>query len=166
MARYKQSNSQFVVIKNMPDLSSDLKQLKTAFDRLPEKVAKKALRSAVTKATSKVRKQVKQATPLGKTGNLRGGLTRSTKFASKKSKGGWFKFRYGFDKKKAPHALMVEEGTKQRFTRRGVSRGKMPANYFFRDLIQLAAPGIARNIAVELKKKFEEIAKQEMPNAG
>lgn len=167
MARYKQSTGQFVSVANMPDLSRDLKQLKTAFDRLPEKVAKKALRSAVTKATSAFRSQAKAAIPV-KTGRLKSGFTRSTKFASKKSRGGFFKVRIGWDRKKAPHALLYEEGTKARFTKGGLIvgayRGRMPAGYAYKKRVDAAAPGIARAMAVEIRNGLEKVARETFPN--
>jgi HK97 gp10 family phage protein len=62
------------------------------------------------------------------------------------------------DRKKAPHAGLVELGTKARFTKAGAYRGVMPAHPYFRPAVDVAAPKQARWIRSQLKKLAQEAA--------
>jgi HK97 gp10 family phage protein len=62
------------------------------------------------------------------------------------------------DRKKAPHAGLVEKGTKARFTKSGAARGVMPAHPYFRPAVDAAAPKQARWIRAQLKKAAQEAA--------
>lgn len=81
--------------------------------RLPRHVASKILTRALTKAAKPIVRAIKRSAPRGPTGNLR------RRVGSRKAR----RLRPGelaarIIKARAPHAWIVEHGTKQRFRKR------------------------------------------------
>lgn len=170
MARLRKlsSGSELVGVENLPDLAADIKQLQKGIALLPEKVGKRAVTSAVTRATKGFKAEVAAKTPRGKTGNLLAGLGHKTTHGSKRNSGGFFKVRIGFNRGTAPHAILVEDGTKPRYTKSGLFvgayRGRMPKSDFFKNLIRQKAPAISQEMVTELQKGFLRLAKKYLPN--
>lgn len=166
--RRRQSGSGFVGLEGIDSFSEDLKRLEKGLRQLPDRVAKRAISSAVTRGTAGFLEEAMGVTPKGKTGNLVSGLGKKSVARITEGKGGVFKLRIGFDRAKAPHAILVEDGTKSRYTKSGVFvgayRGKVTARRFFVNLTRTRAPDIAAAIVAELKKGFQRVAKKYLPN--
>ena len=152
---------QSIGMANVREFDRDIRQMRDAFRSLPSAIARKYIRKAVTEATKSLRSEVRAATPKGLTGNLRKGL--STKFKYRSEGAGFFSFRVGFDRKKAPHALLVEEGTKPRYTKKGAYRGRGPARRFFKPLIERHAPSVAQRLAERLRAGLEQAMRESLP---
>jgi len=114
------------------------KELDAKLASLPNKVQRKIARSALGKAMTLLLKEAKKKAPVGTTGALKSSLGRRFKRITRQ---GITQAKVGIDvgKRKsgatqsltAPHGHLVALGTKQRFTKTGASRGRMPADDFF-----------------------------------
>ena len=107
----------------------DLRQLRTAYSQLPPALAKKHVRSALKKAVAPFLPEFRAVAP-----RRTGGLSKSpiTVADFDRVSGNWTaRVGYGMSKKKTGyHALLVNNGTKERKTKKGKSTGKGPALHF------------------------------------
>jgi hypothetical protein len=121
----------------------DIPGLADKFRALPASLASAALGTAVKKALQPAQEKLKQITPVGPTGNLKRGIaTKAKRYpktktavaivgyrkpnSSKPPKSGTKRRNRQADK--TQHQLLVEYGSKQRFTKAGAYRGIMPGN--------------------------------------
>ena len=148
-------------IENAAQVNRDIRRMREAFRKLPSKVGRKYCRKAVTEATRPLRQELRRITPKGRTGKLRKGISQQFKYSPRDA--GLFKYRLGFDRKKAPHALLLEAGTKVRRTKKGANRGRGPALKFFQQYIEAKAANVGERIAAALKKYLEDAMKEGMP---
>lgn len=151
----------WVTISNVDSLTRDMRRMRDAFRTLDKKVGRKYVRKAVTEATKSFKQDLRRATPKA-TGVMRKGIRSS--FKMKSSGAGFFKLRIGFDRSKAPHALLIEEGTKLRRTKSGANRGRVAPQHFLRGLTNAQARAISQRIAERLKVYLEAILKKSLPN--
>ena len=92
------------------------------------KGAKRVTRTAITKTARRLTRSVKQQAPVGESKFLK----RSIAFKVRTYPNGNIVGVVGSRKGQAPHAHLIEEGTAERFTRAGDSRGEGPAVRFVR----------------------------------
>jgi hypothetical protein len=92
-------------------------ELQDTLKALPAGIEKDAAQ-IVQQAASDASRQIAQAYPLGKTGNLRKGISVVG------TRGGGA--QRAIVRSAAPHAHLFEYGTKQRQTKKGANRGAMP----------------------------------------
>lgn len=177
--RFTKPNT-FVAVANAGELDKEMGRLMKAYRELPLKVARRSLRKVVTREARLFKNTVKFITPLGKTGNLRRGFGESFRYRPDKDSG-FFGYRIGFDKKKSPHALMVEEGTAARFRKILLGRvknkrgrwkkvtidnvyngysGRMPKNPFLKTTFERSAGAIAQGIARGLATELDRILRK------
>lgn len=115
------------------NLTGDIR-LQRALTRLDRRAEKNAIKRAVRREATKVRRVLKAHTPVGSTGNLRRSITKREKVY-----GSVFVVVLGPDYGIAPHAHLIEEGTKPRYRHSTTSEegqagytGVMPAQHFQR----------------------------------
>lgn len=120
----------------------DLPGLADAFRKLPKSLAAASIGAAVKRAMKPAQEELRRATPVGPTGNLRRGVAAKAKRypktgsaaavvgykkpgSAKPPKAGTTRRNKASDK--TYHQFLVEYGSKQRFTKSGANRGRMPA---------------------------------------
>lgn len=92
-----------------------------ALDKLDGPESRKAMKGAVRKAGQFLKPKVKAEAP-----KRTGALRKSVRAKTKKTRDGYSSIVAPF----ARHRHLVIKGTKERFTRSGAFRGRMPANPF------------------------------------
>ena len=183
MARktFQRSTSQFVQIKDVDRMWKEMDRLRLGFKKLPKQMARKAVREAVMDAVKGYRTELRNITPVqqgyssktkvtksGKVkrvkrgGTLKKGIRTAFKYSTKGA--GFFKLRIGFDRAKAPHAILVEDGTKNRKTQSGAGRGRVVPRKFNATLAAARAPGIAQQMAQNLRESLEKYLKASFRN--
>ena len=91
-----------------------MEKVNKALEQFEHEIRKKILKKAMAKASADIRKQVRGATPKGKTGNLRKSVTSGSRvLRNNVIWGGVFYSRKG--KKKGFHANWIEYGTAERW---------------------------------------------------
>lgn len=128
------------------------------------KGAKRVVRAEMTKTSRRLTRSVKQQAPVGPSKNLK----RSIMFRIATYANGNIVGIIGSRKGQAPHAHIVEEGTKERFTEEGASRGEMPALHFVKKtynalaslLQQWLLDGIKHGIVKEEAKRVAKMSKK------
>lgn len=112
------------------------------------KYAKAAARTAFYRFAAETRDKLRSATPRGATGNLK----RATK--AKSMAGGGAKVyisRDGSTSGRGYHSHIVEKGTKARRTKKGASRGTMPAANYQEPILQQARGDFDRSVVKRLE---------------
>lgn len=127
-------------IEGMADLEKQLKDLEKSLN--PDKVEPILLDGAKDLAAA-----MKANAPKGPTGNLK----KSIKAKLLKQYAGHPAAGAGVDRKKAPHAHLVEYGTAQRHQKSGKSTGTMPSKPFLRPAWDANKERITGNIIDGLK---------------
>lgn len=130
---------------------------------LGNKAAKRVARAEITRSARILTRSVKQQAPIGPSKNLK----RSIMFKVRTYKDSIVGV-IGSRKNAAPHAYIVEEGTKERFTKDGESRGEMPATHFvlrtynaLKSLLQQwLIEGMERGICKEEAKRVAKMSKK------
>lgn len=101
----------------------DSDEVEKALDKLDAKQSAAALKKAVAAGTKYLKPRVKAEAPKGKTGTLRKKVgTRTRK--SRQHAGAYYSVVRSF----APHHHLVVAGSRDRYTRAGAYRGRMPTN--------------------------------------
>jgi hypothetical protein len=112
----------------------DLQELRREYLKLPPALAKVHIRSALRKTINPFLPEFRAAAP-----KRTGGLKKSpiTKAEFDRVSGNWTaRVGYGRSKTKmGHHAILVNDGTKERKTKTGKSTGKMPATHFADSLL-------------------------------
>ena len=163
----------------------DIPGLADKFLELPASLASAAIGTAVKKALQPAQEKLKQTTPVGPTGNLRRGIaTKAKRYpktktavaivgyrkpnSSKPPKAGTKRRNRPADK--TQHQLLVEYGTKERFTKRTwigwvrgasrASRGRMPAVAPIEKASKATESQVKANLEKEMLKAYENALKQ------
>jgi HK97 gp10 family phage protein len=112
----------------------DLQYLRNEYRKLPPALAKKHIRSALRKTVEPFLPEFRAKAPK-KTGALK--KSPITKADFDRVSGDWTaRVGYGRSKtKRGHHAILVNDGTKQRKTKAGKNTGKMPATHFADSLL-------------------------------
>ena len=87
----------------------------------------------------------------------RGNLSSS--FGKKIDKKSGKKIYAGFKRPKGAHSHLVDRGTKQRFTKAGASRGKMPGSKFWTDAVMDSKPQQTTIMSDAIKDALSTIVK-------
>lgn len=153
----------------------DLPGLAEQFRQLPKSLASAAIGAGVKRAMKPAQDALKQITPVGPTGNLKRGVATKAKrypktgaavavvgFRKAGSKGppkeGVKRRNKAADK--TQHQFLVEYGSKQRFTKKGASRGRMPAKAPVQMAWRSAESQVKGLLASEMKTAYENALKQ------
>lgn len=153
----------------------DIPGLAQKFRELPKSLASAAIGAAVKKAMKPAADRLKSITPVGPTGNLKRGIaTKAKRYpktgaavavvgyhrpgSNKPPKEGTKRRNRASDK--TNHQLLVEYGTKPRFTRRGAFRGVMPALKPIERASAATKDEVQANLEQEIKTAYENALKQ------
>lgn len=95
-----------------------MNELRTALQNLPDDLAAEA-EGIVTATAQDAKSSIQQGYPVGPTGNLQKRVTMASNAAHRAAS-------VAIVKSAAPHAWIFEKGTRNRITRKGARRGRMP----------------------------------------
>lgn len=113
-----------------------LREMERALMEMKTSTAGGVVRRAMKKAFAPFADAAKAAAPIGPTGNLKDGITVSSKLNRNQSREAGFRRGKGteimYAGADAPHAHLVEFGTGPRFHKSGKYVGEMPPNPFMR----------------------------------
>lgn len=153
----------------------DIPGLADKFRELPKSLASAAIGAGVKRAMKPAEAALKKITPVGPTGNLRRGIATKAK---RYPKTGAAVAVVGFRKpgSKGPpkqgtkrrnrsadqtyHQFLVEYGSKQRFTKKGANRGRMPAKLILVQAWRASEAQVAGQLGTEMKLAYEKALKQ------
>lgn len=153
----------------------DLPGLAEQFRQLPKSLAATAIGAGVKRAMKPAEQVLKQITPVGPTGNLKRGVaTKAKRYAKSGAAVAVVGFRKAGSKgppkegvkrrnkasDKTQHQFLVEYGSKQRFTKSGANRGRMPALAPIRMAWQAAEAQVKGLLTQEMKTAYENALKQ------
>jgi len=153
----------------------DFDGLADKFRELPKSLAAASIGAGVKRAMKPAEQALKQIAPVGPTGNLRRGVATKAKrypktgaavavvgFRKPNSKGppkeGTKRRNKASDK--TQHQFLVEYGSKQRFTKSGANRGRMPARAPVRMAWRAAESQVKGLLTQEMKTAYENAIKQ------
>lgn len=132
-----------------------LKELGQKLETLPAKVAKKIMRPAIRKASKPLAAECKATAPVGPTGNLKASFkVRAMKMRGRRRKNSVGIVITSPGSGKAPHAHLVEKGTKPRRTKSGKSTGTMPENPFMQRTAEKTFPTVVQIFTSELATRL------------
>ena len=144
-----------ISVEGIAELQAEMRKLGEADPA--EKVEPLLMEGAKT-----IRDTAKLAAPVGPTGNLKKSLV--AKFLPAVTFNGPRAAGAGFDRKKAPHAWLVEFGSPMRIAKKGKhpgrSSGPMPANPIMRNAWDSTKDWVLSVIVHGLQKLVEESAKK------
>ena len=137
-------------------------ELQAEMRKLGDSVAADKVEPLLMEGAQTVRDTAKLAAPVGPTGNLKKSLVAkflpSIAFDKPRSA------LAGFDRKKAPHAWLVEFGSPGRYAKKGKYKGRyfgpMPANPIMRNAWDSTKDWVLSSIVHGLKKLVEENVKK------
>jgi len=153
----------------------DFNGLADKFRELPKSLASAAIGAGVKRAMKPAEQALKQAVPVGPTGNLKRGVATKAKrypktgaavaivgFRKAGSKGppkeGTKRRNKASDK--TQHQFLVEYGSKQRRTKSGANRGRMPAKAPIQMAWRAAEAQVKGLLTSEMKEAYERALKQ------
>jgi hypothetical protein len=146
-----QRNPKMSAIEGLPDLLESLRAL-------PEAIQKRVLKAWALRRAREAAAAAQAAAPKGKTGNLRRGIRAAASSASTLRKRGSIARAVAFGAKPANHFHLVNLGVaKARQTKRGFSRGTMPANPFFGRATQAVAARAQADAAGDLSREVQRL---------
>lgn len=153
----------------------DFDGLADKFRELPKSLASAAIGAGVKRAMKPAEQALKQTVPVGPTGNLRRGIaTKAKRYAKTGAAVAVVGFRKPNSKgppkegvkrrnkaqDKTQHQFLVEYGSKQRFTKNGANRGRMPAKAPVQMAWRAAESQVKGLLTVEMKEAYERALKQ------
>lgn len=153
----------------------DLPGLAEQFKQLPKSLASAAIGAGVKRAMKPAQDALKQMTPVGPTGNLKRGVaTKAKRYPKTGAAVAVVGYRKAGSKgppkedvkrrnkasDKTQHQLLVEYGSKQRFTKKGGSRGQMPAKAPVQMAWRSAESQVKGLLTSEMKTAYENALKQ------
>ena len=112
------------------------------------------LEKIVRRNATRVTKEGKKNAPVGPTANLQNSI-RSKDVSQKLGLSYKHAKTTAARKGRAPHRHLVELGTRERITKRGASRGRMPSNPFMARAESAVAPQYQREIRERIFRKEE-----------
>lgn len=122
-----------------------------AMEHIVSKDVVKVLRTAVTKGSRIVAAKIRAAAPIGKTKRLRKSV--SVRSPKRKRKG---EAVAKLAKVRAPHAHLIEQGTKQRRTKSGANRGLVTPRPFSRRAFRAAQGEAVQKVEAEIKSGIDK----------
>ena len=170
-ARYAQKDA---LVDISPDLDAYVANFMRAMQDAPPKFAKSVVRSAVNRVTKPFKERISSNAPFLK-GNLKSNVKSQTRFGKNKF---YFSAQVGYDKRKSPHALLMEEGTKRRKTRgdtqdrfgmsykQPANRGRIIPRRFLAGVYREMSRQMSVSMAEELKKSWERAVKRSLKKAN
>lgn len=153
----------------------DLPGLAEQFRQLPKSLASAAIGAGVKRAMKPAQDALKQITPVGPTGNLKRGVaTKAKRYPKSGAAVAVVGFRKAGSKgppkegvkrrnkasDKTQHQFLVEYGSKQRFTKKGANRGRMPAKAPVQIAWRAAESQVRGLLEQEMKTAYENALKQ------
>ena len=126
-------------IEGLADLQKELA-------KVPQKIAKGALRSGLLKAARVIAVRARVNCPVGKTGRLK----KSLKWRSRRQKGGVLGATAL--SVNCPYAHIVHEGTAVRYDKKGAHRGAMPANRFMTRAMDSEWKNSVEAVGIQIKR--------------
>jgi hypothetical protein len=147
-----------LVYFNSKLVENDLRELMRMYGALPVGLKRKHIRAAMNRGLKPFLKDFRKAAPK-RTGKLRRSVKISTSFG--RVDGSWSS-RIGYSRKRGGgHAVLVAYGTKNRETKDGESRGRMPANRSLgetADRIRRAGlPELYSQLGIALERAIKEL---------
>ena len=137
-------------------------ELKAEMRKLAKSVAAEKVEPLLLEGAQTVRDTAKLNAPVGPTGNLKKSLV--AKYLASLGVGKPRSALAGFDRRKAPHAWMVEFGSPGRYAKKGKYKGRyygqMPANPVMRNAWDSSKDWVLSRIIHELWKLIEESVKK------
>lgn len=146
-----------------------VKELMSAFEQLPTmSMQKTVVRNALKKAALPIVAAAKQNVPRGKTGNLEKSIIVSTSLKASQRRGriidrSTVTVHVGST---APHAHLIEFGTKDRTNKAGAGRGHVTPNPFMRNAWDATKGTAMAIIVVEMRKQIYAAARRLAKRAG
>lgn len=153
----------------------DLPGLAEQFRQLPRSLASAAIGAGVKRALKPAQEELKRTTPVGPTGNLRRGIATKAKRYPKTGAAvaivGYRKAGTGRPPKsgtkrrnkasdKTQHQFLVEYGSKQRTTKSGANRGRMPALHPIMQATRAAMSQVKGLLETEMKAAYQKALNQ------
>lgn len=132
------------------EIRVDADEVTRALDKLDKRQSVKAIKAAVKAGGKYLKPKVKAAAPVGPTGNLRKKVGSRVK-KSRKDANSYYSVTTSF----ARHRHLVIQGTKDRFTRSGAFRGRMPANDFVGRVADANEDAAIRAAQAELLRQLD-----------
>lgn len=141
--------------------------LANAARELPRSMTDAIKRRAVSEASAYYVQQLQARTPQFDTGQLRRSMTRAIRSYTRRGRRGSAATKYflgvvGPAVVTGPHAHLVEFGTVDRHTRRGLFRGRMPPRAFFEEIFRTSVLGgqqiIEDTVRDGLTRAYQRIA--------
>lgn len=153
----------------------DLPGLADQFRKLPKSLASAAIGAGVKRALKPAQEELQRTVPVGPTGNLKRGIaTKAKRYprtgaavaivgfrkpgSSKPPKSGTKRRNKASDK--TQHQFLVEYGSKQRFTKSGANRGRMPAMHPIEQASRASMSQVKSLLESEMKTAYENAVKQ------
>lgn len=130
------------------------KELMRKLHLLPERIMRKVMRKAVTRAGQIVLKRARATAPVAK-GTYKKALAKKTKTYKKTNSVVGI---IGAKHAAAPHQYLIEEGTKERFRRSGGSTGRMPASHHMAKVLRDTSRLVLSEFNIKLGKEIEREA--------
>jgi HK97 gp10 family phage protein len=134
-------------------------------EALEKRVGKRITRRALSRAALIIVKAMKQAAPVGPTGNLKRSIGRKEKRSIRRRTymqivGPRTKFKRGGVQKSGQHGYFVEKGTDERFHKKtGKSTGKMEPTHVFEEAFESVAAYANDVLMREILAGIEETAR-------
>lgn len=141
----------------------NLRVLAREYRKLPSSLAKKHLKAAIRKSAKKFEPTYRSSAIKGKNQNLRKSVKTIVFFGRREDAGQWVaKVGYARGKgKKGGHAILLNDGTKDRYTKQRAYRGRGPKTGFGdRAMSAVASMGpadLGANLAAALQKALKEL---------
>lgn len=132
------------------EIRIDADEVTRALDNLDKRQSTKAIKAAVKKGGQYLKPKVKAAAPVGPTGNLRKKVGSRVK-KSRKDANSYYSVTTSF----ARHRHLVIDGTRDRFTKSGAFRGRMPANDFVARVADAHEEGAIHAAQEELLRQLD-----------
>lgn len=131
-------------------------------DELERRASKRIVRRALSRAAAIVVKAMKQAAPVGPTGNLKRSIGRKEKRINAgymQIAGPRTRFKKQGLKVSGQHAYFVEHGTAERAHKSGKSTGRMEATHVFEEAFESVAAHANAVLMREILAGIEETAR-------
>lgn len=134
-----------------------LPEFEKALDALPNAVAKKVLEGALRSGAGVIRRQAKALAPVGEKGLIRRAL-KVRKVRITRSRVIRAAYVVTADPRIAPHAHLIELGTRPRTTKAGAFRGKVKRRRFLERAFENNSSAVLSKIAQRLTAGIEREA--------
>lgn len=145
---------------NADEFAKAIAVMQVAYRDLPLGLQKRQIKSALRKVATPYVEDFRGVAPKGETGSLKKSATVVVDF---RSQDGRFRARVGYGRKRSKpgyHAILVHDGTKERFTKDGQSRGKVIGTAFARPVVNVIKIAGTQTFVKELHESLEAGVRQ------